>query len=1104
MNSHRAWPVLVAFAAVLPGRLLTAADLPQVPEGFTIERVTTPEQTFHPMMGSFDDDGRLYLAESAGTNRPAEELVKDPQDLIRVLEDTDGDGKFDKSTVFADKMVFPQGVLWHRGSVYTCSSPYLWKLTDTDGDGVCDDRKILVKSFGFSGNAADIHGPFLSPDGRLWWCDGRHGHEIRQTKETGLGGEDLAAITPPQPEPGLPNEVGELVSKGKAARIFSCRLDGTDLHVHAGGGMDNPVEVDFLETGEALGTVNLFYDGPRGDCLVHWVEGGVYPRYDQQECIDEFPSTGDPLGPVHNYGHVAVSGLTRYRSDQFFGPINEESPKHSFFVTQFNTHKLVRTIVSREGASFKAESHEDFLVSDSPDFHPTDVVEDADGSLLVIDTGGWFRIGCPNSQVAKPDIAGAVYRIRKTGSHNVKDPRGKEIAWEKLNLKETLDFLGDGRPVVAQRAMETLRSTPFFRNDDVQFATYASSPQGQLDQAYTNTPIAWQRLMVSLSGSNIQSLPGNVGDRTREMDARFFLVGFRSASEGAGNLEVGLTGERVRYQLSSITRGYRTSQNLPSLKHPAQLRAWAESLSGENVFRSAIRDVQYSPVKVDMPSILMSRLMSQLTEAPLADRVLEHSLLYALIRSGANEEIALYLKSPTPSRRHVALIVLDQLPEVKLTREQVLPLLDTDDTALQALVLKIIAKHPGWAPEAVSLLDKWLGEEAFSAERAAVLRGFLLARVSEPEVAALIATRLEALPPKYAGVPLLLDVIARSPRAAFVVSWKAGLLRTLQQGEIPTRLQALAIIADRNLEGMDEAIAVLASQDQQSHPIRLAAYSALWPRREAVPAEEFAYLTDRLDVADQPTDLLAVSRTLADAPLSEDQLAALIPRLPQVGPLGVPVLLRAFERSQSVGIGIALVEQLTAVKKEIRLPAEELARLLRKYPAEVQAAAQPLLAASGIDLAAQAAKLEKLSPLTTGGDIEAGYKVFYSNKSACASCHRIGKEGGNVGPDLTTIGAIRETRDLLEAVVLPSSSFARGFRPYVIVTTDGKVHTGVMTRESTDSLTLRTATLAEIQIPREEIDELKESTTSIMPQGLETRLTETELRDLLAYLKSLR
>ena len=64
--------------------------------------------------------------------------------------------------------------------------------------------------------------------------------------------------------------------------------------------------------------------------------------------------------------------------------------------------------------------------------------------------------------------------------------------------------------------------------------------------------------------------------------------------------------------------------------------------------------------------------------------------------------------------------------------------------------------------------------------------------------------------------------------------------------------------------------------------------------------------------------------------------------------------------------------------------------------------------------------------------------------------------------------------------------------------------TGVLTRETTESIVLRTATLAEIQLPRSEIDELRESTTSIMPQGLETRISEQELSDLLAYLKSLK
>ena len=55
-------------------------------------------------------------------------------------------------------------------------------------------------------------------------------------------------------------------------------------------------------------------------------------------------------------------------------------------------------------------------MSDSRDFHPTDVIEDADGSLLVIDTGPWYKLCCPTSQLAKPEVLGAIYRIRRKGA----------------------------------------------------------------------------------------------------------------------------------------------------------------------------------------------------------------------------------------------------------------------------------------------------------------------------------------------------------------------------------------------------------------------------------------------------------------------------------------------------------------------------------------------------------------------------------------------------------------------------------------------------------------------------------------------------------------
>ncbi|MFG0335090.1 MAG: PVC-type heme-binding CxxCH protein, partial [Maioricimonas sp. JB049] len=375
--------------------------LPAVPDGFTVQRVAGYPLVKHPTMACFDDQGRLYVCESAGTNRRAQQLIDEPLDEIRVLEDTDGDGIFDKAWTFADRLTFPQGCLWYRGAVYTCSPPNVWKLEDTNGDGVCDKRTILISSFGFNGNAASIHGPFAGPDGRLYWCDGRHGHEFF-------------------------DEEGNVVSKGKAARVFSCLPDGSDIQVLAGGGMDNPVEVDFLETGEVIGTCNLFYGRPRGDTLVHWTEGGVYPRFDQQDCVAEFLSTGDLLPPVYNYGHVAVSGMCRYRSRQF-----GDDYRDNVFVTEFNTHKVVRSVIERDGASFAHKETTDFVVWDDPDVHPTDVLEDADGSLLVIDTGGWFRIGCPTSQIAKPEIAGAIYRIRRDGAHDIDDPHGLAYADEK-------------------------------------------------------------------------------------------------------------------------------------------------------------------------------------------------------------------------------------------------------------------------------------------------------------------------------------------------------------------------------------------------------------------------------------------------------------------------------------------------------------------------------------------------------------------------------------------------------------------------------------------------------------------------------------------------
>ncbi|MCA9135009.1 MAG: hypothetical protein KDA45_17690, partial [Planctomycetales bacterium] len=195
-----------------------------------------------------------------------------------------------------------------------------WRLEDTTGDGKADKREILVDSFGYTGNAASIHGCFKHPSGRIYWCDGYHGHEFK-------------------------DKDGNVTSKRKGSYIFSCWPDGSDVRIHCGGGMDNPVEVDFTDEGDIIGTVNILYTRPRIDCLVHWQYGGAYPH--REAVLDELKVTGDLLGPIHKFGHVAISGTTRYRS----GGMNHNWGDN-FFATQFNLGKVVRVELERSGSTY--------------------------------------------------------------------------------------------------------------------------------------------------------------------------------------------------------------------------------------------------------------------------------------------------------------------------------------------------------------------------------------------------------------------------------------------------------------------------------------------------------------------------------------------------------------------------------------------------------------------------------------------------------------------------------------------------------------------------------------------------------------------------------
>ena len=129
--------------------------------------------------------------------------------------------------------------------------------------------------------------------------------------------------------------------------------------------------------------------------------------------------------------------------------------------------------------------------------------------------------------------------------------------------------------------------------------------------------------------------------------------------------------------------------------------------------------------------------------------------------------------------------------------------------------------------------------------------------------------------------------------------------------------------------------------------------------------------------------------------------------------------------------------------------------------------------------------------------------MFFSAQALCSVCHRIDRFGGTLGPDLSSIGQVRTRQDLLEAIVFPGASFARGYEPVQIDTHDGETVHGVIREEKADAIVIGFADGSERHIARDQIAQTSLSAISPMPPGLDTVLTMKELQSLLAYLASL-
>jgi putative heme-binding domain-containing protein len=341
----------------------------------------------------------------------------------------------------------------------------------------------------------------------------------------------------------------------------------------------------------------------------------------------------------------------------------------------------------------------------------------------------------------------------------------------------------------------------------------------------------------------------------------------------------------------------------------------------------------------------------------------------------------------------------------------------------------------------------------------------------------------------------------KSPPAGWVRAVNACLAQ--QPEEVLLSAVATARVlgqAKANAPNFSEPLLALARDETRSAGLRLEALAAL-PAGVALEPRLLAFLRANLDSGRPVMMRGAAAGVLAKANLTDGDLLALGETLKEVGPLELSRVLAAFERSTNALVGSALLTALKQCQSLSSLRVDLIKTVLAKYPESVQQQSQGLLALLNADAARQSAHLDELLASLKNGDIRRGQALFNSQKAACSSCHAMGYLGGNVGPDLTSIGQGRTERDLLESIVYPSASFVRSFEPFIVKTRDEE-YNGVIRKDAPDELVLATGPGTEVRLARSDIVELRPSTVSIMPAGLEGQLTRQELADLVAFLKA--